>query len=86
MIAGSVLNLATLSSGHTNNVFHVTPLYALPGKVATCAADGFLRPADLETGISRVVVSLEYDDDIAGLFRAGLMSLRSGMCFSPINF
>ena len=82
MIAGSVLNLATLSSGHTNNVFHVTPLYAQPGKVATCAADGFLRPADLETGNSRVVVSPEYDDGIAGLFRAGLMSLRSGMCFS----
>ena len=82
MIAGSVLNLATLSSGHTNNVFHVTPLYAQPGKVATCAADGFLRPADLETGNSRVVVSPEYDDGIAGLFRAGLTSLRSGMCFS----
>ena len=82
MIAGSVRNLATLSTGHTNNVFHVTPLYGQPGKVATCAADGFLRLADLETGNSRVVVSPEYDDDIGGLFRAGLMSLRPGMCFS----
>lgn len=82
MMAGSVLNLATLSTGHTNNVFHVTPLYGQPGKVATCAADGFLRLADLETGNSRVVVSPEYDDDIGGLFRAGLMSLRPGMCFS----
>ncbi len=82
ILAGSVVPLVTLSTGHSNNVFHVTPLYGHPGKVATCAADGFLRLADLETGISRVVVSPEYEDDIGGLFRGGLMSLRPGMCFS----
>jgi len=81
-IAGSVLPLATLSTGHMNNVFHVTPLYGQPGKVATCAADGYLRLGDLETGNARVIVSPEYENDVAGLFRAGLMSLRPGMCFS----
>lgn len=54
-------------------MFHVTPLRGQPGKVATCAADGFLRLGDLETGQSRVVVNPEFGDN---------HSLRSAMCFS----
>lgn len=81
-IAGSVLPLATLHTGHRGNVFHVTPLSGMPGKVATCGADGYLRISDLETGDSSIVVSPEYEDDIGGLLPVGLLSLRAGMCFS----
>jgi hypothetical protein len=77
-LSGSVLPLATLSTGHMNNIFHVTPLKGQPGKVATCGADGFLRLADLETGDSRVVVSPEHEDDMGLL----MMSVRPAMCFS----
>jgi len=37
-----------LTTGHRGNVFHVTPVPFSPGKVATCAADGFLRLTDVE--------------------------------------
>ena len=82
VISGSVIPLATLSTGHMNNIFHVTPLKGQPGKVATCGADGFLRLSDLETGNSRVVVSPENGDDLGGLFPSGLMNWRPPMCFS----
>ena len=72
-MAGAVLPLATIATGHRNNVFHVAPLRGQPGKVATCAADGFLRLADLETGESRVIISPEFGNN---------HSLRSAMCFS----
>jgi WD40 repeat protein len=81
-LAGSVLPLATLQTGHRGNVFHVTPLHGKPGKVATCGADGFLRLTDLETGNATEVVSPEFEDDTRGLLPAGLLSLRPGMCFS----
>jgi WD40 repeat protein len=81
-IAGTVLPLATLQTGHRGNVFHVTPITGKPGKVATCGADGYLRVADLETGDSSVIVSPEFEDDLGGLLPAGLLSLRAGMCFS----
>jgi hypothetical protein len=71
-VAGAVLPLAIISTGHMSNVFHVTPLRGQPGKVATCAADGFLRLGDLETGQSRVVVRPEVDTH----------ALRLAMCFS----
>ena len=80
--SGSVVPLCTLHTGHRGNVFHVTPVVGQPGKVATCGADGFLRMTDMESGQSRIVVSPEYDDDVNGLLPAGLLSLRSGMCFS----
>lgn len=80
-ISGSVLPLATIASGHYNNVFHVTPLKGRPGKIATCAADGYLRLSDLESKRSTVIISPEYEDEI-GLLSAGLMRLRPPMCFS----
>ena len=40
--------LLTLTTGHRGNVFHVTPVPFSPGKVATCAADGYLRLTDIE--------------------------------------
>lgn len=73
--AGTVIPLATINTGHMNNVFHATPLRGQPGKVATCAADGFLRLADLHSDHSTVVISPEYDD------RSDLM-FRPAMCFS----
>jgi len=47
-LSGSVVPLATLLSGHRGNVFHVTPIPNRPGKIASCAADGFLRLSDIE--------------------------------------
>lgn len=47
-LPGTVVPLTTLLSGHRGNVFHVTPVPGQPGKVATCAADGFLRLSDVE--------------------------------------
>jgi len=71
-IAGTVLPLATIFTGHTNNVFHVTPLHGQPGKVATCGADGFLRLGDLESGRSRVILTPERCP----------FGIRTTMCFS----
>lgn len=45
---GAVMPLATLRTGHRGNVFHVLPVPSRPGKVLTCAADGFLRMPDVE--------------------------------------
>ena len=45
---GTVRLLATVSTGHKGNVFHVTPLKGRPGMFATCGADGFLRLVDVE--------------------------------------
>lgn len=47
-LPGIVHPLLTLKTGHRGNVFHVTPVPFSPGKVATCAADGFLRLTDVE--------------------------------------
>jgi len=47
-LPGIVHPLLTLTTGHRGNVFHVTPVPFSPGKVATCAADGFLRLTDVE--------------------------------------
>jgi hypothetical protein len=80
--SGSAIPLCTLHTGHRGNVFHVTPVVGQPGKVVTCGADGFLRMTDMESGAASIVVSPEYDDDVDGLLPAGLLSLRSGMCFS----
>jgi len=47
-LPGVVHPLVTLPSGHRGNVFHVTPVPHSLGKIATCAADGFLRLMDVE--------------------------------------
>ena len=57
-MAGSVVHLATLVSGHRGNVFHVTPVEDEPGKILTCGADGALRLSDLQSESSSVVASL----------------------------
>ena len=79
-LSGSVIPLATLETRHTGNVFHITPLQQNPGQVLTCAADGYVRISDLESGYSSIVVSPEYDSDIETMLP--LLSLRPGMCFS----
>jgi WD40 repeat protein len=85
-LSGSVIPLATLQTGHRNNIFHVTPVDHHPGKVATCGADGYLRISDLNAGPSSnssVVVSADSEsDNLSALLPAGLLSLRSSMCFS----
>jgi len=48
-LPGVVHPLVTLPSGHRGNVFHVTPVPHSLGKIATCAADGYLRLMDVET-------------------------------------
>ena len=45
---GIVHPLLTLPTQHRGNVFHVTPVPHSLGKVATCAADGYLRLLDVE--------------------------------------
>ncbi|CAJ1945630.1 unnamed protein product [Cylindrotheca closterium] len=80
-ISGAVLPLATIRTGHYNNVFHVTPM-ATPGKVATCGADGYLRVADLQSAESSVIVSPEFDEELSDMLPAGFLSIRSPMCFS----
>jgi hypothetical protein len=45
---GIVHPLLTLSTGHHGNIFHACPVPNSPGKVATCAADGYLRLTDIE--------------------------------------
>jgi len=47
-LPGIVHPLLTLSTGHRGNVFHASPVPHALGKVATCAADGYLRLLDLE--------------------------------------
>ena len=47
-VPGIVHPLVTLPTGHRGNVFHVTPVPHNIGKVATCAADGYLRLLDVE--------------------------------------
>ncbi len=49
---GTVRLLATVSTGHRGNVFHVTPLKGRRGTFATCGADGFLRLVDVERASS----------------------------------
>ena len=49
---GTVRLLATVSTGHQGNIFHVTPLKGRKGTFATCGADGFLRLVDVERSSS----------------------------------
>lgn len=73
-LPGSVHNLATLSTGHRGNVFHVEPLHHAPGKVLTCGADGYLRLCDLVAERSSVVVHpfMEEDIDLPFIFHSGM--------------
>lgn len=75
---GDIQHLAMHPSGHRGNVFHVTPISSQPGKVLTCAADGYLRLSDL-VGESSSVVIHPYLDDENGDFP---FVLHSGMAFS----
>lgn len=49
---GTVRLLATVSTGHRGNVFHITALKGRRGTFATCGADGFLRLVDVERSSS----------------------------------
>lgn len=77
---GSVVILATFSTGHRGNVFHVTPCHD-PGKILTCGADGYLRLVDIVSERSSVVVHpyvMEDDDDDMDL----PFVFHSGMAYS----
>ncbi|KAL7536894.1 hypothetical protein ACHAXR_007459 [Thalassiosira sp. AJA248-18] len=47
-LPGIVHPLVTLTTGHSGNVFHASPVPHSLGKIATCAADGYLRLMDVE--------------------------------------
>lgn len=84
-LQGSVVPLATVLTGHRGNVFHVTPVNAHPGKVVTCAADGYLRLSDINrpTESSTVIMSPENTLGADDILPMGLFALRaSSMCFS----
>jgi hypothetical protein len=74
--AGGVSNLATMSTGHRLNVFDVKPVSAQPGKVLTCAADGYLRLCDLQEDRSTVVIHPLADetDGMSLFFASGAMA------------
>lgn len=74
---GSVSILASVSTGHHGNVFHVNPIDEKPGKVLTCAADGYLRLVDLEISNSTVVFE-PLEDDLSGLRHM----IHAGMAYS----
>ena len=84
-VPGSVIPLATLETGHRGNVFHATPVYYQPGKVATCGADGYMRLCDVESGSnsssSTIIVSPDLDEDGIDM-PIGYLRMRGGMCFS----
>jgi hypothetical protein len=75
-VAGSVYNLASMNTGHRLNVFDVKPVSAQPGKVLTCAADGYLRLCDLQENRSSVVIHPLADetDAMSHLFSSGAMA------------
>ena len=84
-VPGSVTPLATMQTGHRGNVFHATPLYYQPGKVATCGADGYMRLCDVESGpnasSSTIIVSPDLEEDGMDM-PIGYLRMRGGMCFS----
>ena len=73
---GEVIQLAEMRTDHYGNVFHVTPVSGSPGKVATCAADGYLMINDLETETSSIVYCPEGGESDGIRFRG------RNMCFS----
>lgn len=62
-VPGQVRLLASISTGHVNNVFHVSPIRQKPGEVLTCGADGYLRLIDIEMGQSCTVLA-PVDDEM----------------------
>jgi WD40 repeat protein len=63
-VAGSVRLLASINSKHRGNVFHVSPIGNMPGKMLSSGADGYLRISDLESSSSDVVINPHIHDDI----------------------
>jgi len=88
-LPGIVHPLLTLSTNHRGNIFHVSPVPLRPGKVVSCAADGYLMLSDVEcraSGIgdfsfSSVILSPEYQNEI-GESESALHYRHSLMCFS----
>lgn len=79
-VAGSVIPLATISTGHSRNVFHVSPISQSPGKLLTCAADGFLRLIDIVSNTSSVVINpFSHNDELSSF-----LSLGGGLAFSHV--
>ena len=80
---GTVALLASLSTGHRGNVFHVTPLRSTPGSVLTCAADGDLRLCNLEARSSSVVVHPRDNDSFNSMaFSHVMVSTQTGLLCS----
>ena len=73
-VAGSIVPLATIATGHRGNVFDVAPLPQHPGKMLTCAADGFLRLVDVQAQSSSVIIDplLSHGEEPSFLLHSGL--------------
>ena len=73
-VAGSIIPLATVATGHRGNVFDITPLPQQPGRLVTCAADGYLRLVDVVSQSSAVVINplLSYGEESSLLPHSGL--------------
>ena len=88
-LSGMVHPLVTLQTGHRGNVFHATPIPNRPGKVVTCAADGYLHLLDVElqSTISEssrahtIIISPEHGNN-GQVSRERLLSRGGSMCFS----
>ena len=84
-ISGNIMPLISMHTGHLRNVFHVTPLWQQPGKVATCGADGYLRLGDVEassngdSSSSAIIISPEHSNSS---LMGGLFQLGAPICFS----
>jgi hypothetical protein len=76
---GTVVNVASLPTGHRGNVFHATPLKSDAGNLLTCGADGCLRMCNMVAETSSVVFNLGGDDD------DGTSFLFSPMAFSHLT-
>lgn len=81
---GAVIPLASISSGHWGNVFHVTPVPTRPGLVLTCGADGQLRSCSVDhvhssNLIMRPMGSSDDDSDSDDYH-----SMRLGLAYSHV--
>eukprot|EP00804_Cyclotella_cryptica_P015735 CCRYP_013390-RA/>CCRYP_013390-RA protein AED:0.06 eAED:0.06 QI:92/1/1/1/1/1/7/170/1345 len=81
-LPGIVHPLLTLSTGHRGNVFHATPVPYTPGKVLTCAADGYLRLTDVEINATSSPAALQRGRS-ASTSSASIVGEASTIIISP---
>jgi len=99
-VPGLVKPLLSLHTDHHGNVFHITPIPSDKGKIISCAADGFVRLADVEIhalssssssfpnrrSTSHTPTSIIISPEYDDTSGSSSLSplLRPGMCFSHV--